>query len=155
MECCVDMLQEYLDNELAEQKTAEVREHLASCRSCRRDLSEMRLLWADLGHCGDIETPSAISLFRQQAIYQALKKPAEEDHRNSVQHTWEQSNDWDFWASQRIAWQPLARAVEMVPGMDMLGSSGRTLAAAIPKSALKTAGFLARSYAKKRGRAGL
>lgn len=172
MDCNTDMLQEYLDHELSEQKCVDVQQHLASCRACRRCLSEMRLLWADLGHYEEVETPSSLPLLRQQAIFLALKPTAEQSEqpgqseqaslawpagqpeqtvRRATGYQPESSNEWNFWASQRMAWQPLAYAVEMIPGMDRLEGSAQSLASALPKTALKTAGFLVRSYAKNRG----
>lgn len=111
MKCDERSLQAFIDEELPEQEGEALRAHLAQCRSCRRELARLQLIWLQLQEPVKVETPMELPYLRQQVISRYLSekwKPSEESGPG-------------FWESQKIAWRPVLEGISYIPGSGQLG----------------------------------
>jgi anti-sigma factor RsiW len=119
MNCNQELLQAYLDRELDEEELRSVTAHLAGCRRCRRELSQLKLLWSDLSSPEEIEPHPALPFLRQQVLAQAGPLiTAQEKH--------------GYLESQKLAWSQLGLAVAYLPGADRLPALAKTTARKLP-----------------------
>lgn len=139
MKCENEFLQFFLDGELTEEKTREVKEHLTACRTCRRELSHLKLLWLELAQPQAIPVPPELPYLRQQAIASALpalRKP--------------EKGSPGFWEVQKLAWRPLSLAAAYIPGS---GEANRLLKAAgreLPSLLIGSLAAVGRLWRRKR-----
>ena len=106
MECDIEALQAFLDNELDQVETTAVRRHLAGCSACRRELSRLRLIWLELEQNEAIEVPPELPFIRQQLI--AGTRAAKRETRSA--------SGINLWNAQKLAWQPALTGVSKIPG---------------------------------------
>ncbi|MGE5404665.1 MAG: anti-sigma factor family protein [Candidatus Saccharibacteria bacterium] len=145
MKCDLEMLQMYLDKELDTRETAEVKEHLASCKACRQELSRLKLLWIDLGETDEIETSLALPYLRQQVI----------SNTRVARQTGENASWWD---TQKMAWRPLGYAASYLPGAGTMEESAKSLGRNLPGAAANSLGALVKlgrrgyAWAKERSK---
>lgn len=144
MNCDPELLQAYLDDELEEGPKRELREHLAACRPCRRELAQLRLLWLELAQEEKVSLPPEWPYLRQQVIAAAR-----------ADHVPPQENI-GFWEGQRLAWQNVGLATAYLPGtagaVNMAKAAGREMPGLF-LGLLGTAGRLWRNQTR-RGREG-
>jgi anti-sigma factor RsiW len=140
MVCQPEMLQEYLDNELNEEDKAALHNHLSGCRTCRQELSRLRLMWSDLAWVEEPASSFAISLVRQQAVTSALRKQAAIDG---------EAESLDLWECQKLAWRPLLQTAAQMPGIGIIGNVAERAWDACPRAALQAGRALWRLYNQK------
>lgn len=68
-----DLLHEYLDDTIEPLEKLVLEEHLKGCRSCRRQLTELKLLFWELEDADQIEVPSEVHLIHHR-VAAALKE---------------------------------------------------------------------------------
>ncbi|MCL6448641.1 MAG: zf-HC2 domain-containing protein [Armatimonadetes bacterium] len=147
MRCESELLQAFLDGELAEQKIREVKEHLAACRACRRELSRLKLLWLELARPEAIPLPPELPYLRQQAIAAARPAPRRPEKGRP-----------GFWDIQKLAWRPLSLTTAYLPGSgevkELVKAAGRKLPGLLLGSLTLTGRLwrLRRAGGKGRGR---
>lgn len=129
--CDVEMLQMFLDKELDNTDTAGMKEHLASCKSCRQELSRLKLLWMDLGEFDDIKPSLALPYLRQQVI-------------TSTHELRQASENAGWWETQKIAWRPLSYAAAFLPGAGTMEESARSISRSLPGAAANSLSALVR-----------
>lgn len=66
------LLHEYLDDTLDADDRLTVDRHLSACPSCRKKLSEMKLLYFELDHMEDISVPTEVDAIRASVIAEAF-----------------------------------------------------------------------------------
>ncbi|OPX91243.1 MAG: hypothetical protein A4E52_00545 [Pelotomaculum sp. PtaB.Bin013] len=120
--CSSEILQAFLDGELELAETEAVRNHLACCPACRRELSRLRLLWLELEQEDEVEVPAGLPFIRQQAVTKARAARQDMQRTSSV----------SLWAAQKLAWQPLLAGVSQIPGTRQLGQLARTAGRGLP-----------------------
>lgn len=122
--CNPEWLQAFLDHELDPEACNQLKKHLAGCRSCRQELSQLKLLWLELSHSEPMVVPPELSYLRQQVL---------ESTRAS--RTKSREDSFSYWGTQKLAWQSLTLATAYLPGAGKLKE--------IPKSAgREVPGFL-------------
>ncbi|MDO9533846.1 MAG: zf-HC2 domain-containing protein [Bacillota bacterium] len=63
-----DLLQQYIDQEINPLEKMILEEHLLSCRTCRRELNQFKLLDWELKHQPAIELPAELAAYRMAAL---------------------------------------------------------------------------------------
>jgi len=63
-----DLLQKYIDQEISPSEKVILEEHLLSCRMCRRELDQLKLLDWELKHEQSVEIPAELFVYRMAAI---------------------------------------------------------------------------------------
>ncbi len=127
MECNHEMLQLFLDRELEPEQVKELKNHLARCRECRQELSRLKLMWLELEQEEELDLPSELPFLRQQAITAARalsQMPV---------------GEFSYWQTQKLAWEPVAAAITLIPGTRTLSRAARAIGSRIP-SALEVVG---------------
>lgn len=66
------LLYEYLDGLLDKEKSSLVTNHLSLCKSCRKKLSEMKLLFYELENLNEVEIPAEINKIRNIIVKKAF-----------------------------------------------------------------------------------
>lgn len=120
MECNHEMLQAFLDRELKPELVKRMTTHLAQCPECRQELSRLKLMWLELGQEEELVLPSELPFLRQQAIYAAKalsQMPA---------------GEFSYWQTQKLAWEPVAVAITMIPGTQAVGTAAKVIGNRIP-----------------------
>jgi len=127
LECNHEMLQLFLDRELEPELVKELKNHLARCRECRQELSRLKLMWLELEQEEELDLPPELPFLRQQAITAAgaLSQMS--------------AGEFSYWQSQKLAWEPVATAITLIPGPRTLGRAARAIGSRIP-SALEVVG---------------
>jgi len=74
MTCNFDemLLYEYLDNLLDANEKLEVNNHLSTCSSCRKKLSEIKLMYYELDHLDEVEIPEELATMRASFVLNAF-----------------------------------------------------------------------------------
>ena len=62
------LLQQYIDQEINPLEKMILEEHLLSCRTCRRELNQFKLLDWELKHQPAIELPAELAAYRMAAL---------------------------------------------------------------------------------------
>jgi hypothetical protein len=78
-----DLLQQYVDREINPLEKMLLEEHLLSCRPCRQELNQLKLLDWELKHEAAIEVPAELAAYRVAAIKTHFAE-APAQHRSSV-----------------------------------------------------------------------
>jgi anti-sigma factor RsiW len=142
----LELLQAYLDGELEEETARELGEHLAGCRSCRRELSRLKLLWLELGEEEETPLPPEWPYLRQQVVAAAMAAHRQPPERGL-----------GFWETQRLAWQPFSLAAAYLPGtagaVNLAKAAGRELPGLVLGLAGRT-GRLLRKQGYRGGKGG-
>ena len=120
LKCDRQMLQSLLDRELEPELAKKANRHLAECRECRQELSRLKLIWLELEQVEEIVVPPEISFLRQQAISVA----------KALSHTPE--DEFSYWHTQKLAWEPLAVAITMLPGTQTVGATAKMIGSKVP-----------------------
>lgn len=78
MSCSVEdyMLQEYLDGTLDPLTKIIIEEHLKTCQSCKREITELKLLMWELNSLPDPVAPSQVAYVRTKVLNQIFGKSA-------------------------------------------------------------------------------
>ncbi len=120
MDCNHDMLQAYLDRELEPQLIEKLTSHLTECRECRRELSQLKLMWLELAQEEEIDLPPELPFLRQQAISagRVLSQMPDEE--------------FSYWRTQKQAWEPFALAVSRIPGTQTVGNAAKMIGQSVP-----------------------
>ena len=63
-----DLLQQYIDGEIDPLVKMLLEEHLSSCRTCRRELNQLKLLDWELKHQSAVELPVELAAYRMSAV---------------------------------------------------------------------------------------
>lgn len=120
MECNHEMLQAFLDRELEPEQAKRLKVHLSQCHECRQELSRLKLMWLELGQEEELVLPSELPFLRQQAISAAKalsQMPA---------------GEFSYWQTQKLAWEPVAVAITMIPGTQTVGTAAKVIGSKIP-----------------------
>jgi len=74
MSCQFDemLLYEYLDNLLENEKKLQVERHLSACPSCRKKLSEIKLLYYELDNVEEIDIQIEVNQIREAVLEEAF-----------------------------------------------------------------------------------
>ncbi len=69
-----DLLQQHIDQEISPSEKGILEEHLLSCRLCRRELNQLKLLDWELKHEQTVAVPAELFIYRMAAIRTYLKE---------------------------------------------------------------------------------
>ena len=147
MNCSPESLQTFLDNELEISAAEELKRHLTRCRTCRQELSRLKLLWLELAQPDKIDLPPELPYMRQQVIASALHPP-DKPGKERI----------GFWDAQKLALSPIKFAVAYLPGAGLVKEAVRTTGMELPElmiNSLTRAGrILKRGFSGKKGTGG-
>ncbi|MGI6113950.1 MAG: DUF4349 domain-containing protein [Mahellales bacterium] len=78
MKCqdCIDLLSQYLDNKLEEDKFAQVEKHLAQCEKCQRIYEDLKAIVSACGSMEEIEPPAELNGIIKERIKEERKRSA-------------------------------------------------------------------------------
>ena len=147
MNCNPELLQTFLDNELETGPAEELKRHLTGCRTCRQELSRLKLLWLELAQSEENDMPPELPYLRQQVISTARQSRVKCEKEKI-----------GFWDSQKLASNPIRYAIAYLPGAGMFKEVVRTAGEELPELLLNSligAGRLLKQGVKtKKGRGG-
>ena len=106
-----DLLELYIDGELEPLEALILEDHLADCRSCRRELNQLKLIDWDLKHQPAIETPPELEIYRSVAIKAHLSSVREAEASGRQQEKWHLQQHVRQYAFGFISYNPVNRAV--------------------------------------------
>jgi hypothetical protein len=123
MDCNLESLQTYMDDELDDFARQEMQKHLNSCRSCRQELSRLKLLWLELAGPETVTLPLELPYLRQQVITSTVRK-----------QTREQKDSSGIWNALEMAWQPFLLGTSFLPGAGLIPRLTQTVNQGMRKS---------------------
>jgi anti-sigma factor RsiW len=123
MDCNLESLQTYMDDELDDFARQEIQKHLNSCRSCRQELSRLKLLWLELAGPETVTLPPELPYLRQQVITSTVRK-----------QTREQKDSSGIWDTLEMAWQPFLLGASFMPGAGLIPRLTQTISQGRRKS---------------------
>ncbi|TEB16018.1 hypothetical protein Psfp_01616 [Pelotomaculum sp. FP] len=109
MNCNLENLQAYMDNELDDFARQEMQKHFNSCRSCRRELARLKLIWLELAETETVAPPPELPYLRQQVITSTIRGRAGE-----------QKDSAGIWDTLEMAWQPFLLGASFLPGAGLI-----------------------------------
>ncbi|OPY56534.1 MAG: hypothetical protein A4E55_02064 [Pelotomaculum sp. PtaU1.Bin035] len=109
MNCSLESLQAYMDDELDDCARQELQKHLTSCRSCRQEFTRLKLIWLELAGLETVALPPELPYLRQQLINSIIRGRARE-----------QKNSSGIWDTLEIAWQPFLLGASFMPGAGLI-----------------------------------
>ncbi len=127
MNCSPESLQAFLDHELEISAAEELKRHLTRCRTCRQELSRLKLLWLEMAQPDEIALPPELPYMRQQVIASALH-PLDKPGKKRI----------GFWDSQKLALSPIKFAVAYLPGAGLFKEAVRTTSMELPELMLNS-----------------
>jgi|GEM_PF-4269243 len=123
----------------------ELKEHLAECLACRRELSRLRLLWLELAQPEKVPLPHELPHLRQQVLAAASPAHGEPGKEKS-----------SFWNIQKLAWYPLCLTTAYLPGVggarELVRTAGRELPGLLRGSLAVTRSLLRLGRLTRKGR---
>lgn len=115
MNCNLESLQEFMDDELDDFARREMQRHLNSCRSCRQELARLKLLWLELAEPETVSLPAELPYLRQQVITSTIRGRTGEQKGSSI------------WDTFEMTWQPFLLGASFMPGAGMIPRLARTV----------------------------
>lgn len=106
-----DLLELYIDGELEPLEALILEDHLADCRSCRRELNQLKLIDWDLKHQPAVETPPELAIYRSAAIKAHLAGVKEAQASARQQEKWRLQQHVKQYAFGFVSYNPVNRAV--------------------------------------------
>jgi len=145
MNCSPESLQTFLDNELEISAAEKLKRHLTRCRTCRQELSRLKLLWLELAQSDEIDLPPELPYMRQQVIATALHPP-DKPGKERI----------GFWDAQKLALSPIKFAVAYLPGAGLVKeaviTNGMELPELVLNSLTRAGRLLKQGVSGKKGR---
>ncbi len=83
-----DLLQQYIDREINPLEKMLLEEHLLSCRTCRQELNQLKLLDWELKHESAIEVPAELAAYRMAAIKTHFASATAQQKSTVVRDLW-------------------------------------------------------------------
>lgn len=144
MDCNPELLHAFLDHELDTDTANKLKKHLARCRACRQELSQLKLVWLELAQSEEVAVPLELPYLRQQVI-----EAARTSHKKT------EGGKFSFWGAQRLAWQSLDLATAYLPGYgrfkEITKSASREVPGFLLGSLTAMGGLCRQIYLKKKG----
>lgn len=116
MNCNLESLQAYIDDELDDYSRQEIQKHLNSCRSCRQELARLKLIWLELAETETVTPPPELPYLRQQVITSIIRSRTE-DQKYNVR----------IWDTLEMAWQPFLLGASFMPGAVLISWLNQTV----------------------------
>jgi anti-sigma factor RsiW len=123
MNCNLESLQAYMDDELDDCAKQEIQKHLTSCRSCRQELARLKLIWLELAEMETVALPPELPYLRQQVITSIIRGRAGEQKDSS-----------GIWETLEMAWQPFLLGASFMPGAGLISRLTQTISQGKRKS---------------------
>lgn len=123
MNCNLESLQAYMDDELDDCAKQEIQKHLTSCRSCRQELARLKLIWLELAEMETVALPPELPYLRQQVITSTIRGRAGEQKDSS-----------GIWDTLGMAWQPFLLGASFMPGAGLIPRLTQTISQGKRKS---------------------
>ena len=106
-----DLLQQYVDREINPLEKMLLEEHLLSCRTCRQELNQLKLLDWELKHEPAIELPAELAVYRMAAIKTYFASTAAQQKSSVVRDLWSLQLQILYHTSSFMGYNPVNRTL--------------------------------------------
>ncbi len=106
-----DLLQQYVDREIGPLEKILLDEHLLSCRACRQELNQLKLLDWELKHEPLIEVPAELAAYRMATIKNHFAQAPMQQRSSGVRDLWRLQLQIMYHTSSFIGINPVNRTV--------------------------------------------
>ncbi len=106
-----DLLQQYVDREINPLEKVLLEEHLLSCRTCRQELNQFKLLDWELTNQQAIELPEELVVYRMTALKNHFAKVPDPQRNSMARSFWRLQSQILFHTSSFIVCNPVSHTV--------------------------------------------
>ena len=106
-----DLLQQYVDREINPLEKMLLEEHLLSCRPCRQELNQLKLLDWELKHEPAIQLPAELAAYRMAAIKTHFASATAQQKSSVVRDLWSLQLQIIHHSSSFLGYNPLIRTL--------------------------------------------